>query len=174
MARQFAGDAEVAAGAHEPCAEQLLPETVHRDAGRQRVVGSRAATSRTRADFGGSRARQRRQRRAASPAFTASRRLSYSPRKRMNAPVRRAFVHHVGDRAADADRGFLLLAVAAFSVRFVAPGRRQSNDVPATTSNSVSFSCGVRLSAGFASTSAARFEAGRLAAIPRSAAQRGR
>ena len=75
MGRQFAGDAEIAAGAHEAGAEHFLPEAIDRDARRQRMLRPRAATWPARAgsaagpaasggsDFGVS-------------AFTWSRRLS--------------------------------------------------------------------------------------------------
>ena len=44
MRRQLARDAKIAARPHEARAEQLLPEAIDRDAGRQRMLGPQAAT----------------------------------------------------------------------------------------------------------------------------------
>jgi hypothetical protein len=38
--RPFALRTEVAGRLHDACAEELLPETIHDDAGRKRVVGT--------------------------------------------------------------------------------------------------------------------------------------
>ena len=104
---QLAGDAEVAAGAHEPGAEHLLPEAVHRHPGRQRMLRPQEPLGEAEPVL------------AAGSAGNGGRMAGVSglhlvPPLVVLAAVEDEglrhlglLVHHVGDRAALADRGLL-------------------------------------------------------------------
>ena len=83
MAGQLALRAEIVAGFHQPGAEKLLPEAIHRDARRQRMfrrdTSQRARSSRVAPAFRVRRL-QRRKDRPARAGSTFSPGLSYCPR----------------------------------------------------------------------------------------------
>ena len=118
MAGCVAGDAEIPAGPHQAVAEHLLPEAIHRDAGRQRVLRTEQPLRKAQAvvrQIG----RHRRQRMRRFGLHLVAPLVVVAAVQNVRRRLFRLLLHHVGDGPLRAERHLLLRQFALADIQRV-------------------------------------------------------